>query len=395
MFKAISIRRHYPLKNDPIDIGTLVEAMLFYEKCIVSADYAVLRQLILQFGAQNLILLIQAGILEIEYAENSIAIDVSPIRASISYHDMWIIESKDHTLEKHLHALCTQNAKNFGKARYTAQKLGALIRLSSNEAKVAESTKGLVVERGFTTTFLPLILKAFAPGTTDAEIASMPSYIERRGGGILLESHLDFALLNSRYRAASGAQDDIISPTFLLLQLCNLENDVLVASDNQSELSSSSLNARLVELRISHLAQKCGQSRGLLNHFQEVIISNQRTLRDSINRGNIPVDDLMKLLLRARDFKAWLGRCSQDQSIVEQYYRELLRESFFERTTMKNLRWLLFTAIGAAAGFTLSPAAGMAAGAAIGAVDHFVIGRLVKGWRPSQFIEDDLRPLLR
>ena len=53
----------------------------------------------------------------------------------------------------------------------------------------------------------------------------------------------------------------------------------------------------------------------------------------------------------------------------------------------KTLRWLIFTA----AGIPLS----LAAAVGLGAADTFLLDKLIKGWKPNQFIEGPLKDFLR
>jgi hypothetical protein len=50
--------------------------------------------------------------------------------------------------------------------------------------------------------------------------------------------------------------------------------------------------------------------------------------------------------------------------------------------------------LSALAAVTLSPAAGIAAGVGLNAADYYLIDRLIKGWKPNQFLEGPLKNFL-
>jgi hypothetical protein len=51
--------------------------------------------------------------------------------------------------------------------------------------------------------------------------------------------------------------------------------------------------------------------------------------------------------------------------------------------------------LSALAGLAMTPGAGVATGIGLSAADYFLLDRLLKGWKPNQFVEGSLRPFLR
>lgn len=75
MFEKITINTQN--KNDgnnPIDIGCLVECMVFYGKTYVIANQGVLKQLIKYFGVGGLVELINLDALEVVYTEKILGV---------------------------------------------------------------------------------------------------------------------------------------------------------------------------------------------------------------------------------------------------------------------------------------------------------------------------------
>jgi hypothetical protein len=93
---------------------------------------------------------------------------------------------------------------------------------------------------------------------------------------------------------------------------------------------------------------------------------------------------------RSAPFKKWLKEKDPNADLLREYCREVSRLDWADKLPTKTLRWLVFTAIGLAAG-----PLGAVVGTAIGATDTFLIDRLLKGWKPNQFVEGPLRRFLQ
>ena len=86
MFEAITIDIQNKLDaRSPLDIGSLVECMLFYEKTTIVAGNSILEQLIRYFGVERLLVLIEEDLLNIVYTESVLGIFTNTLN-DIEYH---------------------------------------------------------------------------------------------------------------------------------------------------------------------------------------------------------------------------------------------------------------------------------------------------------------------
>ena len=81
-----------------------------------------------------------------------------------------------------------------------------------------------------------------------------------------------------------------------------------------------------------------------------------------------------------------------DQGLVKAYFREVTKGSWVDRLPAKSVRWSIFTGLGFAVDLLGAQGIGTATGVAISAADAFLLDRLLKGWKPNQFIDDSLDP---
>jgi hypothetical protein len=130
----------------------------------------------------------------------------------------------------------------------------------------------------------------------------------------------------------------------------------------------------------------------------------------------IAISDVPQLRGRkdSEKFREWVANsqsCGDAESISKEYLDAITREGFLERGAGKLVKTIgvstLFGAVGAAIGGPFGAAAGAHVGAiasslaqpavdsALGLLDSFVLGGLLKGWNPRHYFENQIHPLLR
>jgi hypothetical protein len=82
-----------------------------------------------------------------------------------------------------------------------------------------------------------------------------------------------------------------------------------------------------------------------------------------------------------------------DTNLLRAYYQETVKESWVEKLPAKSTRWGIFTGIGLGLDALGAGGLGTATATALSAVDAFVLDKLIKGWKPHQFVEKDLKTL--
>jgi hypothetical protein len=121
--------------------------------------------------------------------------------------------------------------------------------------------------------------------------------------------------------------------------------------------------------------------------FQEDVLDDLPNIRDAVNSGTRNFSDIVRLVEKAERFKKWLREQDEDEHLRKAYLREVLHVEWADTLPTKTLRWLLFTA----AGLPLSALASLG----LGAADAFLLDRVIRGWKPNQFIEGPLKDFVR
>jgi len=128
--------------------------------------------------------------------------------------------------------------------------------------------------------------------------------------------------------------------------------------------------------------------------FQEFVFDDSRGVAEAIRRGSCQLADVLAVLPKAAKFKEWLRSEAPQRDVVKAYFCEAITPTWIDKLPSKVVRWFVFT--GAGLGLDALGAGGLGAAAAvgIGAVDTFLLDRIIRGWKPTQFVDDHLRKLI-
>jgi hypothetical protein len=107
----------------------------------------------------------------------------------------------------------------------------------------------------------------------------------------------------------------------------------------------------------------------------------------AINSGERTFQDFLRLLDKSPKFKAWLKGAHPDRGLLSEHHRSISSTSWIESLPAKAIRFVIFNGAGLIADKFVGPAGSIA----LGAVDNFLVDKVFKGWRPSQFVEGSLR----
>ncbi len=214
--------------------------------------------------------------------------------------------------------------------------------------------------------------------------------------GIRYTTNIDFVQVNQLYM--EGQQPNSVSPintAFLLSKITSTEADIVMASKDESEFAVDPIKSAIVSSKVANVLHRAGIGQEKLDIFQEVIVTGSRSIREAINNGDRTFREVIDLVNQASKFKEWLKNQGSDSDLRSEYCKSVANIDWAEKLPTKSLRFLVITGLSTLAGATMTPAAGLAAGAALSAADSFLLDRLLKGWKPNQFVEGSLKEFLK
>lgn len=159
-------------------------------------------------------------------------------------------------------------------------------------------------------------------------------------------------------------------------------------------MATSQLSANLISHKVNYLLEKSLNSSEQISDFQNFVIDDAKSLREAVNNRQIDLDDLLKVLKNSQRFKKWIIGIDPDQDLIKSYYAEVTKKTVVDKLPGKSARWGIFTGAGLIADAIATGGIGTAVGIGLGFLDTFCLDKLISGWKPNQFIEEDVKRLL-
>ncbi len=391
MFESIIIRnKRNPDTDKPIDLGFLAEALIFYQSVKVIADKAILKQLIHECGHEILLELIENGYLTIQYLDNGLAIQTQNTNTPNELHHPIVYSLPKLALDIVAPELFIEYTGKSGKGRRISQRfLRNVSSLSFDPHYLPDEVLIDYSDSNYVEQSIIHLVKNYTPEYPNPEKIKFRLY--RDGKSLSVNTNIDFVMLNKFYHLRIPPEHSSISPAYLLSHLFNLRGDIYFCTTFKSEITTDPINTGIFNLKYADLLQRQKISEDALRLFQNFLFEDAKAVCAAINRGERTFKDLLELISKAKKFQKWLAGKEPDSNLLKEYYKEVTAGSWVDKLPAKTARWSLFTGVGIVLDALGGGGIGTATGLAISAGDAFILDSIVRGWKPNQFVDDDLK----
>jgi hypothetical protein len=205
---------------------------------------------------------------------------------------------------------------------------------------------------------------------------------------------LDFTQLATEYQKYWPPTHSTLTPASLLSEILEAKASLGLSARFDADVFSTRTSSELIKLKVKNFGNRQDQHSNEIADFSEWVLEG-RSIGKALREEERTFHDLLDLVERAWDFKQWVAGQGSDQSLAKEYFLECGKVGWLDRLPAKSLRYMAFTGLSTAIGFVATPLVGVAAGAALSAIDSFAFDRLLKGWKPSHFVDGRLKPFLR
>jgi len=391
MFETICVRRQNFAGPQVMDLGFLAETLLFYGRVRLVVDAGMLAELARLCGPEALVAMVRSGRLELSYLANVLAVKTENTGMVNELHTPTTFSVIGHSeMQDVLPRVFQESTGKKGRGRRLANRIAGHIRELTFNADILASARVDYQNEEYMSSAAGHILRHLAPSYPRP--AELSFNVTAVGEMLTVDSNIDFAAATRSHESSFGAGIGALSPAYVLSQVLNSNGDLYLAALYSTELATDPLSKALIEAKCRELMAGRERRATEILRFQDLVLDKGTGIREAVNSGERSVAELLHLLEAADRFRDWLQHQEPDVDIVASYYRRVTEGTWAETLPVKTLRWAVAIGVGLGVG-GLGPE-GIVVSASIGAADMFLVERLARGWRPSQFVEGKLRPFV-
>ncbi|MGO9518872.1 MAG: hypothetical protein ACLPND_17700 [Candidatus Korobacteraceae bacterium] len=393
MFQHITINRQR-LRGEPIDLGFLAECLVFYEKVRMVSDVESFRYLVRSCGPDEVLELLRMGALEIEFFDNLTG--VPTIQTNIGpLHDLATITSNETRYPQVSRQLVDELVGPSGKgASKMFREFSRLVHRSEFTKEMLDKAREDWMDESYVVPAIRSYLAMVAPEYPVPDpLRFRVEMIPGKGFGV--STNIDFEAANAAYHKHTPAEYSSLSQAWILISLADTRRDLMVGSRNDSEFALAPERALMASCKLAEILSTASHGTRVIDLFQEQVIGDIPSIRGAVNSGGRTFREVIQLIDKGKKFKEWLRKHESAEELRDEYLREVTHVDWADRLPTRSARWLLITAATTALGFAGGPLAGTAAAVGLSAADFFLLDKLLKGWKPNQFVEGPLKQFLR
>jgi AcrR family transcriptional regulator len=394
VFQHINIQQQRMGDADhPLDIGFLVEAMLFYGRVDVVVSRAGLRQLVRTFGPELLLEFLARGHMVVQFERNFTGVVTENHGTPAETCMLTVAQIERQDLLDVLLRILLDIVGRPGRSRRLSRALAsriAQVRIDDElRLRVAEDLKS----PGYLNDAVHAILETYVPGKfpSDAKFEIIPVEAEK----FRIGTNLDFAALNEIYHQRVPATHSSLDVAYILSHIMEARKMLENSANSDAELAVSPVYSRLTSLKLESAIYSRQQSSENIDAFQNLVFENGRNIADTVNSDPRRLEEVLPVLNRAERFRDWLRKRQPDADLVKEYFRAVTSDSWIDKLPNKFMRWSLFTGAGIVLDILGAGGIATATGVALGAADTFLVDRIVKGWKPDRFVNASLKEFVQ
>jgi hypothetical protein len=179
--------------------------------------------------------------------------------------------------------------------------------------------------------------------------------------------------------------------------IVEVQKNVTISRDLIGDLDSDTSYLSLLRKKIEKgIFKDPFERQAQLSCFQEVAFKNFKHVATAINSNTDNLKRFTELTDKADRFKKWLADIPDDRNVVQEYIAAITKEHWIDKLPTKLVRWCMFLDIGVVID-SIGPGGGLgiALGISTSAFDSFLLDKIVKGWKPNIFVDDEFQKFLK
>ena len=372
-----------------LDVGAIAESLLFYDRVAIVGNSATLKALLAQIPPFITLTLLKDQRIEFYYLADQTGVKTDRTTTGRGLHDLIRFSSPQHTIEKVGPEVFKAAAGSTGQAKIGASQFTHHLRPLDHAGFDQKAVLQALLDHNATESSVRALVELSAPGFAPSK--PLRFRIEQQVQGFLVDTNIDFDSLNQTYHQLVPQEHSSLSEAYFLTLIQGAYEATYYAATLDSEVAVAPIEQVVHATAVESIVRRHMQSTSQISSFVDLTMRDGRAIREAVNSGHVSFAQVLKLLDSADRFRHWLREQPIDAELLHSYYQSIVSDSWADKLPGKSARWAVFTGLGLAADALGTAPWGTIGGVAISAVDSFLADKLVKGWKPHQFVEGKLK----
>lgn len=394
MFDNVVIYRNAQGNAPPIDKGMLAEALLFYGNVHLLLNRGTLSGLWGELGAEGVDRLLERPEIRVSYLSQNFG-TIGNSTGGLRSHNYGIFEvggkakrkqSKQEELEQILE-------RSLGRSLVTKKRIRRLISATSFPRVEDDMTPSQLTEGARGDLDNPTFVQA---AIDEALTILVPNYplprnwhfriFKLNDGSFAVDTNLSFDAINEEYHKTTPPTHSTITTDYLLNFIFDAHVGTYLASRYSAEFVHDPLCSSIMKLKYTNILRRRERSINEIDLFQNLHLEG-RNIGQILSSNERTFDEFLELLDQATKFKAWLKNANPDEKLAREYFEAVTRQTWIDRLPTRSMRWILTTGLAAAVEAFYPTGVAMFAAQGLSLADATVLDRILKGWKPDQFVK--------
>lgn len=390
MFERALIRR---IEGTDVDLGLLAETIFFYGKTQILLDHAILTGLSKILTLDELKRITDSNTVQFSFRNSNIGVVSGGTIRTHQFAEFFVgrkektrlsvAENIERTLS---HALEDNPAKAKALKKF-------FVRNTEQNKQPADDIPNLaradVADKNYLVSAVRLILKHLVPEYSPPQKLEFELYDTGRGYAAV--TNLDYGKINALYHERVSPKHSTISTEYLLSFIQDARAETYFAANYSAELVTIPLLSDLIRLKHFEFLRRRDQNQSQIDLFKDVVLDGFPSIREAVNSGAKSFSEFLDLIDEAKNFRSWLQAQNPDANILREYQKASTQNTWADKLPTKGVRFAVATGLGLIGEALMPSGMSIAAGIGVGAADTFLLDKIIKGWRPNQFVETRLR----
>lgn len=379
--------------SSPISAGQIAEALLYYQRVHIFIGRGTLFNLIQQLGINRFLALLERPEISAVYCEEMLFVSSDPEERAPFYSLLtaFFAGTQNHGKLRKLQDRLEWELKQKGYRESEAMRFSRIFTQKVPKRKFSGDyfLKGGIVSAAksdlLDDVFVRKVMRSIITNETgDDTLCDNLKFevIDSINGQLFVDTNIDLGLINQRrLRLQSSAEPLTIA--HLLSKILNARADLALASFYGGDFVTSEISSSIIQVRHAELLKRTYLNAEMRQEFTNIVLPDSPSISEVIDSGERTFDEFLKLLDEAKKFKKWINGVNPDEGLIRSYQQDISSPGWIQKLPAKVLRYVFTSQIG---DFTENPLVEKIAGLA----DSFIIGKLLKGWKPNHFVDNKL-----